>query len=110
MSSKITLFDAESQVLNFIEPFTEKGKNCLAGNTVYMDRYFLNEYMPRLSNHLHYRIIDVSTVKELCRRWNKSLYYKAPDKLLVHRALDDIRESISELKYYKQFMFNDRED
>lgn len=77
-----------------------------------MDRCFLMEYMPKLNEYLnlHYRIIDVSTVKELCRRWNKSIYYKAPDKILAHRALDDIKESINELKYYKQYMFNNDEN
>lgn len=86
---------------NGVETFSSP----LAGNSVYMDRIFLREYMPRLNEYLHYRIIDVSTVKELCKRWNKSIFSKVPPKQLVHRGLDDIKESIEELKYYKQFMF-----
>lgn len=70
-----------------------------------MDREFLKKYMPIVNNHLHYRIIDVSSVKELCKRWNSKIFSKVPQKKLVHRGLDDIRESIEELKYYKQFMF-----
>lgn len=77
----------------------------LAGNSVYMDRMFIRQYMPRIDQHLHYRIIDVSSVKELCKRWNRPIFSKAPPKQLVHRGLDDIKESVEELKYYKQFMF-----
>lgn len=77
----------------------------LAGNSIYMDRLFLREYMPRIDQYLHYRIIDVSSVKELCKRWNKAISSNAPPKRLVHRGLDDIRESLQELAYYKQFMF-----
>lgn len=90
---------------NQIESFT-----CpLAGNSIYMDRMFLREHMPRIDQYLHYRIIDVSSVKELCKRWNKSIFAKAPPKRLVHRGLDDIRESLQELAYYKQFMFRSNE-
>lgn len=78
----------------------------LAGNSIYMDRLFLKEYMPKIDNYLHYRIIDVSTCKELCKRWNSDIFSKVPKKKLVHRGLDDIRESIEELKYYKNFMFS----
>lgn len=105
-NSKITETEAEDMVMKFlcennVEPFS-----CpLAGNSVYMDRMFLREYMPRIDQHLHYRIIDVSTVKELCKRWNKSIFSKVPPKKLIHRGLDDIKESINELKYYKQYMF-----
>lgn len=86
---------------NGIESFTSP----LAGNSVYMDRMFLREFMPRVDEHLHYRIIDVSTCKELCKRWNKKQFSKVPSKKTVHRGLDDIKESIEELRYYKQFMF-----
>lgn len=93
-------------VLNFLqENNVSAWSSPLAGNSVYMDRMFLREYMPRIDQHLHYRIIDVSSVKELCKRWNKSVFSKAPPKRLVHRGLDDIKESLQELKYYKQFMF-----
>lgn len=70
-----------------------------------MDRMFMKTYMPRLDQYLHYRIIDVSTVKELCKRWNKQLFSSVPEKKLVHRGLDDIKESVAELKYYQRFMF-----
>ena len=80
----------------------------MAGNTIYMDRLFLKEFMPRIDDHLHYRLIDVSTCKELCKRWNSSILSKAPVKKLVHRGLDDILDSIAELRYYKDFMFKNR--
>lgn len=70
-----------------------------------MDRLFLKEYMPKIDDYLHYRIIDVSTCKELCKRWNGGIFTRAPAKKLVHRGMDDIKESIEELKYYKNFMF-----
>lgn len=97
---------AEERVLKFL---TDSGVSSfsspLAGNTVYMDRMFLREYMPLIDQHLHYRIIDVSTVKELCKRWNKDVFSKVPPKRNVHRGLDDIKESLGELKYYKNYMF-----
>lgn len=97
---------AEQSVLKFLSENGVESFACpLAGNSVYMDRVFLMQYMPLLNKYLHYRIIDVSTVKELCKRWNKSLFSKVPAKKLVHRGLDDIKESVEELKYYKQFMF-----
>lgn len=70
-----------------------------------MDRWFLKEYMPEIDDYLHYRIIDVSSLKELCKFWNQSVYARAPAKEFKHRGLEDIHESINELKYYKQFMF-----
>lgn len=110
-NSKITESEAEDKVLKFlrdengIESFT-----CpLAGNSIYMDRMFLREYMPRIDQYLHYRTIDVSTVKELCKRWAKPIFSKTPPKQLIHRGMDDIKESINELKYYKQFMFRSNE-
>lgn len=106
LDSNYTVSSAENLILDIIKPHTVEGKNPLAGNSVYMDKVFLMKYMPALVSHLHYRIIDVSTVKELCRRWDKTCYRKAPQKILSHRAIDDIRESITELKYYKSFMFN----
>ena len=76
-----------------------------AGNTIYMDRMFLRKYFPNVNEYLHYRIIDVSTIKELCGRWNKKVYDNAPKKEMKHRALSDIKESIKELKYYKDNFF-----
>lgn len=71
-----------------------------------MDRLFLRKYMPRVNDYLHYRIIDVSTIKELCRRWRPDLYKKAPPKEFSHRSLSDIRESVEEMKYYKSTFIN----
>lgn len=80
----------------------------MAGNTIYMDRLFLHDQMPKIDEYLHYRLIDVTSIKELCSRWNAEIYNNAPPKKLVHRALDDIHESIEELKYYRKFMFTDQ--
>lgn len=105
-NSKITEKQAEEMVLKF---FGENGispsSSPLAGNSVYMDRMFLKEYMPRIDTHLHYRIIDISTLKELCKRWNQSLFSNVPPKMLLHRGISDIKESIEELKFYKGYMF-----
>ncbi|XP_042855338.1 oligoribonuclease, mitochondrial-like [Penaeus japonicus] len=103
--SEITLAAAEDQLLQFVAQHTEKGKAPLAGNSVHADKKFLDKYMPKLMKHLHYRIVDVSTVKELCRRWYPEDFAAAPAKKLSHRALDDIKESIEELKYYKSAVF-----
>ncbi|KAK4300838.1 hypothetical protein Pmani_026989 [Petrolisthes manimaculis] len=103
--STITLSAAEDQLLQFVTQHTEKGKAPLAGNSVHADKRFLDKYMPKLMKHLHYRIVDVSTVKELCRRWYPEEFTGAPSKKLSHRALDDIKESIAELKYYKDSIF-----
>ncbi|KAK7593115.1 hypothetical protein V9T40_007867 [Parthenolecanium corni] len=104
--SSLTVQEAEAKLLEHLQKYTAAGKCCLAGNTVYMDRVFLAKYMPKVNEHLHYRIIDVSSIKELCRRWNRDVYLNAPQKCFVHRALEDIIESIAELKYYKQTLFN----
>lgn len=104
--STITEHQAEEQMLDFLKKHVKNQESPLAGNSVYMDRIFLYKYMPTINNYLHYRIIDVSTCKELCKRWNPKAFSKAPSKKLVHRGLDDIKESIDELKYYKPLMFN----
>ncbi|XP_027234853.2 oligoribonuclease, mitochondrial [Penaeus vannamei] len=103
--SEVTLAAAEDQLLQFVTQHTEKGKAPLAGNSVHADKKFLDKYMPKLMKHLHYRIVDVSTVKELCRRWYPEEFSSAPSKKVAHRALDDIKESIEELKYYKSAIF-----
>ncbi|XP_076035028.1 putative oligoribonuclease [Oratosquilla oratoria] len=103
--SKITLEAAEDQLLQFVVQHTDKGKAPLAGNSVHADKKFLDKYMPKLMKHLHYRIVDVSTIKELCRRWYPAEFEGAPKKKLAHRALDDIKESIAEMKYYKETIF-----
>lgn len=104
--SMMTTEQAEAQVLTFLQQNQIKSGECpLAGNTIYMDRIFLREYMPTLNKFLHYRLIDVSTCKELCARWNPDLYATAPKKRFVHRGYEDIMDSIDELKFYKQHMF-----
>lgn len=103
--STISEKQAEEEIFNFIKQYAEERMSPLAGNSVYVDRTFLKKYMPTIDEFLHYRIIDVSTVKELCNRWNREIYTEAPKKKFTHRALDDIIESIGELKYYKSFMF-----
>lgn len=93
-------------MLQFINDYVKEPRSSpLAGNSIYMDRMFLRKYFPRVDEYLHYRIIDVSTVKELCGRWNQKAYTSAPQKKLAHRALDDIKESISELQHYKENFF-----
>ncbi|XP_034828995.1 probable oligoribonuclease isoform X1 [Maniola hyperantus] len=103
--SKVSLSDAENQILNFVKVHAPENKCPLGGNSVYMDRLFLRKYMPNLNNYLHYRIIDVSTLKELAKRWYPKEYSRTPQKKFEHRCLCDILESIEELKYYKQHIF-----
>lgn len=93
-------------VLEFLRNNITEKASPLAGNSIYMDRMFLNLHMPKVNKYLHYRIIDVSSIKELCRRWNADVYKQAPKKEFTHRALDDIKESVNELKYYKNNFFN----
>ncbi|XP_044260031.1 probable oligoribonuclease [Tribolium madens] len=105
LKSKISVQEAEDKIMEFVSQYVIEKISPLAGNSVYMDRLFLRKYMPRLHEYLHYRIIDVSTIKELCRRWNPDVYKEAPKKTFSHRALSDIKESIEELKYYKSSFF-----
>ncbi|KAK9511619.1 hypothetical protein O3M35_000243 [Rhynocoris fuscipes] len=100
--SKISVEEAEEQLMCFVSKYTPQGKCPLGGSSVYMDKLFLLKYMPTFANFLHYRIIDVSTIKELARRWYA---IEGPKKVLRHRALDDIKESINELKYYRRYLF-----
>ena len=104
-NSKITLEEAENNMLEFIKKYTPSGSCPLAGNSIHMDKIFLNKYMKKFMNHLHYRIIDVSSIKELSFRWNPDILNGAPKKKASHRALDDIKESIQELKYYQEHFF-----
>ncbi|CAN9501496.1 unnamed protein product [Ophioblennius macclurei] len=103
--SKIDLHQAEYEFLSFVRQHTPPGQCPLAGNSVHADKKFLDKYMPQFMYHLHYRIIDVSTIKELSRRWFPDEHRMAPHKKSSHRALDDIRESIKELQYYKASIF-----
>lgn len=101
-----TLEAAQQQVMDYVRRFVpEPRKAPLGGNTVSTDRAFLARDMPELEAHLHYRIIDVSTIKELARRWYPRAYYAAPEKTGGHRALGDIQDSITELRYYRQAVF-----
>jgi oligoribonuclease len=102
----LTLAEAEEQVLAYVRQFAAgPGKAALAGNSVGTDRAFLARDMPELEQWLHYRIVDVSSIKELARRWYPRTYFAAPAKAGSHRALADIRESIKELKYYRRAIF-----
>ncbi len=103
--SDTSLQEAEQQFLGFLREHCEEKKCILAGNSVWMDKMFLMRYMPRLCNFLHYRIIDVSTIKELGYAWYPNDTSFAFEKKNHHRALDDIKESIEELKKYKQHLF-----
>ena len=88
-----------------MKKWTPEKKCPLAGNSVGQDAKFLVKYMPKVMNHLHYRIVDVSTIKELSRRWYPDELENAPKKKMTHRALDDIKESIEELAYYRNSVF-----
>lgn len=105
-SSSTTLEEAGAQTLEFIRRHVPGAKRVpLCGNSIGVDRRFLRHQLPAIDEHLHYRTIDVSTVKELCKRWSPALYGQAPKKLGAHRALDDIRESVAELAYYRDNFF-----
>jgi oligoribonuclease len=102
----VTLSEAESHVLAYVRKHApEAGRAPLCGNSVATDRGFLSRDMPTLESHLHYRIVDVSSIKELARRWYPRAYYNSPKKNGRHRALTDIRESIAELRYYREAIF-----
>jgi oligoribonuclease len=106
LESGLTLAEAEAAVLAYVQEWVrEPGKAPLAGNSVATDRGFLARDMEKLEQHLHYRIVDVSSIKELARRWYPRVYYNSPPKTGNHRALADIRESIEELKYYRAAIF-----
>ncbi|MFH8750190.1 oligoribonuclease [Streptomyces rimosus] len=106
LDSGTTLEDAQEQVLQYLKQHVpEPGRAPLCGNSVGTDRGFLLRDMPELESHLHYRIVDVSSVKELARRWYPRAYFNSPEKNGNHRALADIRESIAELRYYREAVF-----
>jgi len=106
LDSGASLEQAERQVLAYVREHVPNVRRApLAGNTVGTDRTFLARDMPQLESHLHYRIVDVSSIKELARRWYPKAYYAAPAKSGSHRALADIRESIEELRYYRAAVF-----
>jgi oligoribonuclease len=106
LANGIPLAEAEKQVLDFITGYVpEQRKAALAGNSVGTDRTFLARDMPSVESHLHYRNVDVSSIKELVRRWYPRVYYATPEKVGNHRALADITESIAELRYYRETVF-----
>ena len=102
--TEITELEAEKATLNFLRDHTEKGTSPLCGNTIYHDRRFLVRYMPELAGFFHYRNIDVSSIKELIKRW-KPEFTKNLEKSNNHRALSDVYESINELKVYRENFF-----
>jgi oligoribonuclease len=105
-ASTVDLATAETMVLDYIRQHVKQAKTApLAGNSIATDRGFITRDMPALDAFLHYRMIDVSSIKELCRRWYPRIYYGQPAKGLAHRALADIHESIRELKYYRRTAF-----
>ncbi|CAN3130038.1 oligoribonuclease [Mycobacterium sp. smrl_JER01] len=105
-ASTVDLATAEDMVLTYIREHVKQAKTApLAGNSIATDRGFIARDMPKLDDYLHYRMIDVSSIKELCRRWYPRIYFGQPEKGLAHRALADIHESIRELRYYRQTAF-----
>jgi oligoribonuclease len=104
--STVTMAEAEEQVLAYVREFVPNPRTApLCGNSIATDRGFLTRDMPTLDSYLHYRMIDVSSLKELCRRWYPRVYFGQPAKGLAHRALADIQESIRELEYYRRTIF-----
>jgi oligoribonuclease len=105
-ASTVTVAEAEARVLDYVRSHIPDPRTApLCGNSIATDRGFIARDMPLLDAHLHYRMIDVSSIKELCRRWYPRIYYAQPDKGLTHRALADIKESIRELRYYRGTAF-----
>jgi oligoribonuclease len=104
--STVTLREAEDLVMEYVTAWVPDPRSApLCGNSIATDRGFVSRDMPRLDAHLHYRMIDVSSIKELCRRWYPRVYFGQPTKGLAHRALADIRESVRELEYYRRTIF-----
>jgi oligoribonuclease len=107
IASPLSLEEAGARTLEFLKlHLPEAGKVPLAGNSIGTDRRFLAAQLPEVEDYLHYRSVDVSTVKELCRRWHPDVYKNAPEKQRGHRALQDIRESVEELAYYRAAIFH----
>jgi len=105
-ASTVTVAEAEDMVMSYVTGLVKDPRTApLCGNSIATDRGFLARDMPRLDAHLHYRMIDVSSIKELCRRWYPRTYFGQPGKGLAHRALADIKESIRELDYYRRTVF-----
>lgn len=105
LASELTEEAAEAQILAFLQEHCEVRSAPLAGNSIHQDRRFIARYMKQIDAFLHYRLIDVSTIKELAQRWYPEPYAKRPNKKGSHRAMDDILESLEELRYYRQTLF-----
>lgn len=106
LDAGVTIDEAQQQALAYVRAHIPTERRApLAGSTVFVDRGFLARDMPELESHMHYRCVDVSGIKELARRWYPKVYYTSPEKLGGHRALADIRDSIKELRYYRQTIF-----
>lgn len=105
VDSDVTETRAEQETIEFLRKYCQEGKSPLCGNSVWMDRFFLFHHMPQLYDFLHYRTVDVSTIKELAKRWSPNNPALDFEKQNTHRALDDIKESIEELKHYKECFF-----
>lgn len=103
--SKITLKDAEEQTFECIKQYCPPQEGMLAGNTIWQDRNFLYKYMPRITNYLHYKLLDVTGIQQAVKRWYPNSSYAEFKKADTHRALTDIRESIEELKHYRKYFF-----
>mmetsp|Transcript_19975 Transcript_19975/g.33548 ORF Transcript_19975/g.33548 Transcript_19975/m.33548 type:complete len:229 (+) Transcript_19975:152-838(+) len=105
--SKLSMKEAETQVLQFVKQHVKQSAGVVAGNSVYVDVGFLKKDMRELADYFHYRILDVSTVKELARRWFPADYVKAPKKQMLHTAMADIRESLEELRHWRKAIFKE---
>jgi len=106
-ATKVSEAEAEDRVMAFLQANIPAGKVPLAGNSIHQDRAFLARYMPRIDRFFHYRNIDVSTVKELAMRWFPEAFSRRPRKKQAHRAMDDILESIAELRFYREAIFKE---
>ena len=109
-ASTLSLAEAGAQVLDYVRAHVDEGSSPLCGNSIGVDRRFLDRQLPELDKFLHYRSIDVSSFKELCRRWYPVVYKGRPNKTETHRALADVQESIAELKYYREQMLRPAAD
>ncbi len=104
-ASDVLLGDAEARALAYVRSHVPNARTApLCGNSIGVDRRFMHQQLPELDEYLHYRSVDVSSLKELCRRWYPEIYQQRPGKNETHRALDDVRESIAELRYYRDAM------
>ena len=106
LKSKVTQKEAEQETLRFLREHVKKNSSPLCGNTVWHDRKFLTLYMPELEDYFHYRCIDVSSVKELTKRWRPEISIQHSNKTAAHRAQADVYESINELRFYRDTIFS----